>query len=253
MVCKANEEREGMRRAAVKVSAVLEEASRLVAPGVRTLDIDRAVEERIEREGAKPAFKGYRNYPNASCISVNDVVVHGIPSATHVLKDGDIVSIDVGLCYDGYFGDVAATFAVGELKPELRRLVDVTMRCLQKGIKKAQPGAKLGDISHAIQKYVERAGYGIVRDFVGHGIGRQLHDSPEVPNFGKPHRGPALEPGMVLAIEPMTTLGHYSLRVDSDGWTARTKDGEPSAHFEHMVMVGKDGPEQLTTHPLAEG
>ena len=242
-----------MRRAAVKVSAVLEEASRLVAPGVRTLDIDRAVEERIEREGAKPAFKGYRNYPNASCISVNDVVVHGIPSATHVLKDGDIVSIDVGLCYDGYFGDVAATFAVGELKPELRRLVDVTMRCLQKGIKKAQPGAKLGDISHAIQKYVERAGYGIVRDFVGHGIGRQLHDSPEVPNFGKPHRGPALEPGMVLAIEPMTTLGHYSLRVDSDGWTARTKDGEPSAHFEHMVMVGKDGPEQLTTHPLAEG
>jgi len=228
---------------------VLAEAAAFVMPGVNTAEIDRAVENAIERQEATSAFKGYRNFPNASCVSLNDVVVHGIPSPSQVLKEGDIVSLDVGLCYDGYFGDVAATFPVGDPGLELNRLLEVTFSSLYKGIKKIQPGCRLGDVSHAIQKCVERAGYSVVRDFVGHGIGRQLHEAPEVPNFGKPHRGPVMDAGMVLAIEPMTALGRYEVTIDRDGWSARTKDGRPSAHYEHMVLVEEEGPEILTFFP----
>lgn len=248
MVCVAQEERDGIRSSARMVSEVLSEVLPFVKLGISTSEIDRKVEDAILSRGAVPAFKGYRGYPTASCISVNEVVVHGIPSG-RALEDGDIVSLDVGLSFDGFFGDVAVTVPIGRVAEEKLHLIDVTRLALEKGIGKAVAGNRLGDVSHSIQKLVERSGLNVVRDFVGHGIGRKLHESPEVPNFGKPHRGPILKEGLVLAIEPMIVSGHYKVEIAKDGWTVMTADRSPAAHFEHMVLIQKGEPEVLTSHP----
>jgi len=243
------EEWDRIRVSAGMASEILEEMGLLVREGASTRQIDQAAEDGIFQRGATPAFKGYRGYPSTTCISVNEVVVHGIPSDDRALRHGDVVSIDVGLCYNGYFGDVAYTFCVGQVDETVQRLLDVTKASLQRGSAKAVPGGRLGDISHAIQKTVERAGFSVIRDFVGHGIGKKLHEDPQVPNFGKARRGPVLEPGMVLAIEPMTACGRREVEIAGDGWTASTRDGSVAAHFEHMVLIKETGFEVITTHP----
>ena len=200
----------------------------------------------IRKRGGEPAFKGYRGFPASLCASVNEEVVHGIPGP-RVPEEGDIISLDMGVKYDGYFSDAAITVGVGKIGPELQRLLRVTREALFEGIEKVRAGNRLSDISHAIQSRVERDGYSIVRDFVGHGIGSSLHEEPQIPNFGEPGRGPRLKPGMVLAIEPMVNAGTYNVRIKKDRWTAVTSDGQPSAHFEHTVAVTDGDPEILTS------
>ena len=236
---------EGVRAAAQVVARALREMGRAVRPGITTAELDRIAEQVIRDHGARPAFKGYRGFPASICPSVNEEVVHGIPG-TRALVEGDIVGIDVGAELHGWYGDSAWTFAVGAVSDEASRLMRVTQEALERGIRQARAGNRVGDISHAVQSHVEQAGFSVVRDLVGHGIGRQLHEEPAVPNFGQPGRGPKLHAGQVLAIEPMVNTGGYAVTTRSDGWTVVTKDGGWSAHFEHTVAVGPDGPEILS-------
>ena len=224
-------------------------AGEMVRPGISTGAIDKAVREFIVAQGAKPSFLGYRGFPGSTCISVNETVIHGIPGS-YVLQDGDIVSVDVGAYYKGFHGDCAATFPCGTVSAEAKRIIEVTEQSFFEGIRFARKGYRVSDISHAIQEHVESNGFSVVRAFVGHGVGAQLHEEPEVPNFGKPGRGPRLLPGMTLAIEPMVNGGVYDVRVLKDGWTVVTADGKLAAHYENTVLITDGEPEILT---VAEG
>jgi methionyl aminopeptidase len=247
IVCKSTAEIEKMRRSGRAVREVLNLLNSLVAPGVTTMDLELAAEKKIKDMGAKPAFKGYYNYPCVLCTSVNEEIVHGIPSEKRVLKAGDIVSIDCGVVLDGYYGDAAITVPVdGSVTPEVRKLLEVTEASLYKGIEQAVVGNTVGDVGAAVQECVEANGFSVVREFVGHGIGTKLHEEPQIPNFGERGHGPRLREGMVLAIEPMVNYGKAATRVLEDKWTAVTVDGSCSAHFEHCVAVTKDGPVILT-------
>lgn len=246
IVLKTGRELKVMREAC-RISA---EALRLVGlavePGVTTAELDRIAEKYILSQGAVPNFKGYEGYPATACISINNEVIHGIPSKKRRIEAGDIVSVDLGAKFDGYHGDNAATFACGDISAEAKRLMDTTRESLYEGIAAAVSGGRLGDIGHAIQQYVEERGFSVVRQFVGHGIGRNLHEAPEVPNYGTPGRGIRLMPGMTLAIEPMINLGKSEVKIMPDGWTVLTKDGSLSAHFEHTIVITPDGPQILT-------
>lgn len=245
IVLKSGDEIRLMRKAGRVVAQALDEARRLVAPGVTTGRLDRALEDVIRKAGAEPSFKGYHGFPASICASVNEEVVHGIPGSRR-LAEGDIISIDVGAYLNGFHGDAAVTLAVGTVDSESQRLIDVTRAALFRGIQKAQSGGRLSDISHAVQTYVESNGFTVVRDYVGHGIGREMHEAPEVPNFGKPGLGPLLRQGMALAIEPMVNTGGHTVRTLENGWTVVTTDGRRSAHFEHTIVVTDTGPEVLT-------
>ncbi len=242
---KTPEELQILREGGKVLAAIINELRKIIRPGIKTKEIDQQAENLINRYHVLPAFKGYRGFPNCACISVNEEVVHGIPSE-RLLNNGDIVSVDIGIIYKDYYVDTAVTIAIGRIKPELQKLLNVTREALFKGIQQVRVGNHLSDISHAVQKYVESNGFAIVRDFVGHGIGKNLHEDPEIPNFGEPHQGPLLREGMVLAIEPMVNLGTWRTKVGGDGWTVRTQDGKFSAHFEHTVAVAQKGPEILT-------
>jgi methionyl aminopeptidase len=245
--CKSQAEVEKMRRSGQIVRQVLQEVKAMVAPGVSTMDLERAAEDKIRELGAKPAFKGYYDYPCVLCTSVNNEIIHGIPSAKRVLKEGDIVSIDCGVVLDGYYGDSAITVPVGgKVSDELKKLLEVTETSLKKAIEEVRLGKTVGDVGAAVQEYVEANGFSVVRDFVGHGIGTRLHEDPQVPNYGTRGHGTRLREGMVLAIEPMVNIGKPGARVLEDKWTAVTEDGSYSAHFEHCVAVTKNGPLVLT-------
>ena len=238
-----------MRQACKITAAARALAGEMVRPGVSTKEIDKAVYEFIVSQGAKPSFLGYRGFPASTCISVNNTVIHGIPGG-YKLKEGDIVSVDVGAYYRGFHGDCAATFPCGTISAEAQKLIDVTKQSFFEGIRFAKRGHRVSDISHAIQTYVESNGFSVVRSFVGHGVGAQLHEEPEVPNFGAPGRGPRLIPGMTLAIEPMVNAGDYEVQVLKDNWTTVTVDGSLSAHYENTVLITDGEPEILT---VAEG
>ena len=243
---KSTAEIEQMKASCQIVARILDEMAKMVKPGISTGEIDAYAEKRIAELGAKPAFKGYHGFPACVCISVNNEVVHGIPSFKRVLKDGDIVGLDFGVIYNGWYGDSARTVAVGKIKPDVKKLVDVTQESLFKGIAECHPGKRVFDIGHAIQNYVEGFGFSVVREFVGHGIGRSLHEDPQVPNYGSKGKGMVLQAGMVIAIEPMINMGSPDVSILDDGWTAVTKDRSLSAHFEHTVAITKNGPEILT-------
>jgi methionyl aminopeptidase len=228
------------------VHQVLEAMGRSIVPGVTSRDLDRLAEKIIRDAGGVPAFLNYRGYPATLCISVNDVIVHGIPKDVP-LKEGDIVGIDCGVLYKGYYGDAARTFAVGTIAPEAQRLLEVTEEALRRAVAQVRPGGRLSDIGHAVQRYAESNGFSVVREFSGHGIGASLHEDPQIPNYGAPGKGPKLKPGMVLAIEPMVNAGGCGVRMDADGWTARTEDGSLSAHFEYSVAVTPTGARVLGT------
>ena len=251
MFTRNREEIDKLRKAGQLVAKTLRELGRAVRPGVTTSELDQLAESFIRDHGARPAFKGYRGFPASICPSVNDEVVHGIPGP-RVLQAGDIVGMDVGVELDGYYGDAALTFPVGEVSDEARKLLEVTREALMLGIAQARSGNRVGDISNAVQVSVEGHGYSVVRALVGHGIGREMHEEPAVPNFGPPGRGPRLMTGLVLAIEPMVNIGGFEVVTRSDGWTVATKDGTLSAHFEHTVAVGPDGPEILSVVPDGE-
>jgi methionyl aminopeptidase len=245
IILKSQHEIEKMRISNRIVAEVLEEVVKKIKVGVTTIELDRLAESIILKKGGAPAFKGYRGYPNSLCISVNEQVVHGIPSNRR-LKDGDLVSIDLGVYHDGYYGDAAVTVGAGEIAPEARRLLEATERALYIGIEKTRAGNHLSDVSNAIQTYVEGEGFSVVRAFVGHGIGTSLHEEPQVPNFGEAGKGPLLKSGMVLAIEPMVNAGTSDVEVLEDDWTVVTADGSLSAHFEHTVAITDNGVEILT-------
>lgn len=242
IILKSRQEIEKIHKACLIVSDVLHSIGDLIRPGISTEELDEFAEKRILASGARPAFKGYRGYPKTLCTSLNNQVVHGIPSKEVVLNNGDIISIDVGAIVEGFYGDAARTYPVGTVDPEAARLVRVTEEALSKGIAEAKPGGRLYDISHAVQRHVESNGFSVVRDFVGHGIGRNMHEDPQIPNFGERGQGPRIKPGMVFAIEPMVNKGTSATVVLQDGWTAVTADGALSAHFEHTVAVTSDGP-----------
>lgn len=246
IVLKTGRELKVMREACRISAEALKLAGSAVEPGVTTAELDRIAEKYILSQGAAPNFKNYNGYPATACISINNEVIHGIPSKKRVIKAGDIVSIDLGAKFEGYHGDNAATFACGDISEEAKRLMDTTRESLYEGIAAAVSGGRLGDIGAAVQQYVESRGYSVVRQFVGHGIGTQLHEAPEVPNFGTHGRGIRLMPGMTLAIEPMINAGHYDVKVMPDGWTVLTKDGSLSAHFEHTIVITPDGPQIMT-------
>ena len=235
-----------MREAGKISQEALLKAGEAVKPGVTTFELDKIVRTTIEKAGAVPSFLGYGGFPASACISVNNVVIHGIPSRKQILKEGDIVSIDVGACYQGFNGDNAWTFACGDISMEAQKLLDATRESLFEAIKMAQPGNRIGDIGSAVQKYVEDRSYSVVRDFVGHGVGAKLHEDPSVPNYGTPGRGVRLLPGMTIAIEPMVNAGGHEVTVLGDGWTTVTRDGRLSAHFEHTIAITPDGPVILT-------
>lgn len=235
-----------MRAGGHILAEVMERLRAFVKPGVTTSEIDGEVESFLESRGAKPAFKGYRGFPATVCTSINEEVVHGIPSPHRRLKEGDIIGLDLGCIVDGYYADCALTLAAGEIPLGVQRLLDVTRESLDRAVAQCRPGRRLGDVSHAVQEHVERHGLGVVRAFVGHGIGRELHEDPQIPNFGEPGRGPVLKPGMALAIEPMVTMGGWEVRILSDRWTAVTEDGSWAAHFEHTVAISENGPVVLT-------
>ena len=245
IVCKSPAEIERMRAANALVADVLAELARLVSPGVTTKDLDAAAEKLVRDGGAEPAFKGYRGYPSTLCASVNEQVVHGIPSG-RALGEGDIISLDMGVKLNGYYGDSAVTVPVGRVSDEAAKLLRITREALDKGIAQVRLGGRISDIGHAIQQHVEAHGLSVVREFVGHGIGAALHEEPQIANYGEPGRGPRLAEGMTLAIEPMVNIGRPAVKVLADGWTAVTKDGSLSAHFEHTVAVTKAGPLVLT-------
>ena len=246
MIAIRNErELDAMRQACKITAAARALAGEMVRPGVTTKQIDKAVHDYIVSQGAKPSFLNYNGYPASACISVNETVIHGIPGG-YTLEEGDIVSVDVGAYYKGFHGDCAATFACGAISTEAQKLIDVTKQSFFEGIRFARRGHRVSDISHAIQTYVESNGFSVVRSFVGHGVGAQLHEEPEVPNFGSAGRGPRLLPGMTLAIEPMVNVGTYEVRILRDGWTVVTTDGKLSAHYENTVLITDGEPEILT-------
>ena len=250
IVCRSAAELERLREAGRLVGEVLAELAAAVAPGVSTADLDALAEKRIAKAGATPAFKGYHGYPATICASINDEVIHGIPSGRRVLQEGDIISIDVGASLDGYFGDSAITLPVGQVSEGAAALLRVTEEALYKAIERARPGNRISDIGHEVQRHVEAYGFSVVREFVGHGIGQRMHEEPQVPNYGEPGRGPRLAEGMVLAIEPMVNAGKAEVKVLGDGWTAVTRDGSLSAHFEHTVAVTAGKPWILTEAPV---
>jgi methionyl aminopeptidase len=243
---KSRDEIKKITRASEIVAEALITLKQVISPGITTKELEQIAEEVIKSRGGVPAFKGYRGYPASICASVNDEVVHGIPSINVVLREGDLISIDLGVIYQGYIGDAAITVAVGKVSKETERLIKVTEEALYKGIKEARVNKRVGDISYAIQKHVEAHGYSVVRAFVGHGVGKSLHEEPQIPNFGYPGKGPKLKEGMTLAIEPMVNAGSYEVVIMKDGWTAKTADGSLSAHFEHTVLITRNGPEILT-------
>ena len=255
IICRSVAELERMRDAGRLVAEVLAELAAHVTPGATTADLDRLAEKRIAKAGATAAFKGYHGYPATICASINDEVIHGIPSGRRVLNEGDVISIDVGASLDGYYGDSAITLPVGQVSEETATLLRVTEEALYKAIERARPGGRISDIGHEVQRHVEAYGFSVVREFVGHGIGQRMHEEPQVPNYGEPGRGPRLAEGMVLAIEPMVNAGKPAVKVLADGWTAVTRDGSVSAHFEHTVAVTADGPWILTARevPVAAG
>ena len=250
IVCRSAAELERMRDAGRLVGEVLAELMTQVAPGVTTADLDDLAEKRILKAGATPAFKGYHGYPATICASINEEVIHGIPSGRRVLNEGDVISIDVGASLDGYFGDSAITLPVGQVSEVAATLLRVTEESLYKAIEYVKVGGRVSDIGHAVQRHVEAYGFSVVREFVGHGIGQKMHEEPQVPNYGEPGRGPRLTEGMVLAIEPMVNAGKPSVKVLADGWTAVTRDSSLSAHFEHTVAVTADGPWILTAREV---
>ncbi|HEY2432089.1 MAG TPA: type I methionyl aminopeptidase [Vicinamibacterales bacterium] len=245
IVCKSPAEIEKMRAASQLVAEVLEQLAAMVEPGISTADLDAAAEQKVRAAGAEPAFKGYRGYPATLCASANEQVIHGIPNRAP-LKAGDIISLDMGVKLGGYFGDSAITVPVGAVGDEVSALLQVTRQALEKGIAQVRVGGRISDIGHAIQSHVEAHGFSVVREFVGHGIGASLHEEPQIANYGEPGRGVRLAEGMTLAIEPMVNMGKAAVKVLPDGWTAVTRDGSLSAHFEHTVAVGKNGPDILT-------
>lgn len=246
IIIKTDREIEFMKRAGKIVGDALEKLHESVKPGITTYELDRIADDYIRSENAIPSFKGYYGFPASICTSVNEEVVHGIPSNDIYLQDGDIISIDCGAILDGYHGDAARTFPVGKISQEAQNLIDVTRESFFKGIENAVIGNRLTDISHAVQKYAEDFNYSVVRDYVGHGIGRDMHEDPEVPNFGKPGKGPKLLKGMCLAIEPMINIGKYNVRVQSNNWTVVTVDGSLSAHYENTIAILENGPEITT-------
>ena len=246
MICKTQEDFEGMRKANKVVSDALKYAESLICPGISTYELDKLIEKFIIDNGAKPSFKGYNGFPASICASVNEVVVHGIPSKDIVLKEGDIISIDIGTIVDGYNGDAARTFPVGKISKEKQKLIDVTKECFFEGIKHLRVGSKLGELSHAIQTHAESFGYGVVRELVGHGIGHNMHESPEVPNYGEKNKGIVIKENMCLAIEPMINMGRREIYMKNDGWTIATADNLPSAHYENTVIVTSNGVEILS-------
>ena len=250
IVCRSAAELEQMREAGRLVGEVLTELAAAVAPGVSTADLDALAEKRIRQAGATPAFKGYHGYPATICASVNDEVIHGIPSGRRVLNEGDVISIDVGAAMNGYYGDSAVTLPVGMISEKAATLLRVTEESLHKAIEAARPGNRVSDIGYAVQKHVEAYGFSVVREFVGHGIGQKMHEEPQVPNYGQPGHGPRLAEGMVLAIEPMVNAGSPAVKVLADGWTAVTRDGSLSAHFEHTVAVTAGEPWILTAREV---
>ena len=247
MILKSSWEIDLMRKSGLIVAEALERLKRMVEPGISTLELDRFAEDYILKRGAKPAFKGYRGYPYTLCASINEQVVHALPSERR-LMEGDIISLDLGAIVDGYYGDAAVTVPVGRVSEEASRLIAVTRESLRLAMEAARPGHHLSDISHTVQSAVEAQGFSVVRLFVGHGIGRSLHEEPQIPNFGPPGRGPVLKPGLVLAIEPMVTAGGPDVAILEDRWTAVTCDRSLSAHFEHTVAITEDGAEVLTSH-----
>jgi methionyl aminopeptidase len=250
-VYKTEDEIELIRISSLLIGKTLAELATRVQPGVTTLELDKIAEEFIKDHGAYPGFLGYNKFPNSICASINSAVVHGIPTKTE-LKEGDIVSLDIGVIKDGFWGDSAYTFAVGEVSAEMRNLLDVTKQSLYLGIEKAIAGNRIGDIGHAVQTHAEDHGYGVVRDLVGHGVGKELHEAPEVPNFGKRGQGMLLLEGLVIAIEPMINMGTRNVKQMKDGWTIATADGKPSAHFEHTIVVRKNKAEVLSSFEMIE-
>ena len=249
---KTEEEIELLRESNLLVCKTLAELAKVIQPGITTAQLDKLAEEFIRDNGAIPAFKGYCGFPASLCTSVNDQVVHGIPSDKVILKDGDIVSVDCGTFKNGFVGDSAYTFAVGEISDEVKLLLETTKESLFKGIEQAVEGRRLGDLGYAIQNHCETRGYSVVREFVGHGVGRKMHEAPEVPNYGSRGRGPMLKTGMTLCIEPMINLGKRDIIVERDGWTTRTRDGKPSAHFENAVAVAKGKADILSDFTIIE-
>ena len=248
---KTNEEIELLRENNILVSKALAEVAKHIKPGVTTKELDRIAEDFIRSHGAIPSFLGYEGYPASACISVNEQVVHGIPS-DYVIKEGDIVSVDLGTFMKGFNGDSAYTFAVGEISDDVRRLLEVTKEALYKGTAQAKAGNRVGDISAAVQEYAESFGFGVVRELEGHGLGRKMHEAPGIPNYGLRGRGPLLKEGMVICIEPMITMGNRAIVFERDGWTVRTRDRKPAAHFEFAVAIRKDGPDVLTDFGIIE-
>lgn len=249
IIKKSPREIQKMARAGELSARVLREVGARIEPGVSTAELDHFAEQFIRKHGGIPAFKGYGGFPGSICASVNEQIVHGIPSASVILQEGDILSVDTGAIVGGWVGDNAWTFPVGTISPEKQHLLDVTEQCMWAGIEAAQPGNRLGDIGHAIQRIAERAGYSVVREYVGHGIGRAMHEDPSVPNYGHRHTGIKLEEGMVLAIEPMINMGTRKTCIGDDEWLVSTRDGKPSAHFEKTVAITGNGPVILTTEP----
>ncbi|MCD7964049.1 MAG: type I methionyl aminopeptidase [Rikenellaceae bacterium] len=249
---KTEEEIEIMRENNMLVSRTLAEVGKHIRPGVSTLELDRIAEEYIRTNGAVPGFLGYQGFPNSLCISVNEQVVHGIPSAKTILKEGDIISVDCGTVMKGFYGDSAYTFAVGEIEPEVRKLLDVTKESLYKGVEQVKIGNRIGDIANAVQSHAEKNGFSVVRELVGHGLGRSMHEAPEVPNYGARGRGALLKEGLVICIEPMINMGTRQIVFENDGWTVRTKDKKPSAHYEFAVAVTKNGADVLTSFDYIE-
>ncbi len=245
IILKSKEEIEHLWESNQIVAHILSDLRKMVQPGITTLELDVYAETKIRQQGGIPAFKGYRGFPATVCVSINEQVVHGIPGSRR-LKEGDIVSLDLGVILKGFYGDAAITIPVGKISEEAARLLDVTEKALYKGIEQAKTGKRLYDISHAIQSWVEGNRFSVVREFVGHGVGRDLHEEPQIPNFGEPNRGVQLKRGMVLALEPMVNMGTWKVRVEPDGWTAVTADGRLSAHFEHTIAITEDGPYILT-------
>lgn len=235
-----------LRKSGKILAQVMKKIESLIRPGITTLEIDQLAEDLILKESAQPAFKGYKGFPASVCVSINEEIVHGIPRQERRLKDGDIASIDLGIKYEGYFSDAAITVGVGRISADKKKLIEVAKKALSEGIKEACVNNNLSDISYSIQNYVEKNGFSVVRQFVGHGIGYKLHEEPEIPNFGRPHQGPVLKSGMVLAIEPMVNMGSWETEILDNGWTAVTKDRRPSAHFEHTVAITDNGPKILT-------
>ena len=252
IIGKSQKEIDKMRASGQLVGSVLQELRAMVAPGITTLEVDRAAEKMIRDGGAYPTFKGYNGFPFSICASVNEQVVHGFPSE-YKLKEGDIFSIDVGATLDGFVGDTATTVAVGQVSEDRLRLMRITEECLQLAIEQCRPGNHLGDIGFAVQSHAEAEGYSIVRDYVGHGIGRKMHEDPQIPNYGRPGKGPKIKKGYVFALEPMVNMGSLHTKTLKDGWTVVTVDGQPSAHFEHTVAITEEGPEVLTrVRPVVE-